>query len=96
MFSWIFFDGFQFKDFVKIPYIPFDFSPIFAQENLLGRACRPPIFPQNAHPQVTMLNTTTGWRPTNGGRPFVLVPSLYIRRSPWEEWDPVDLVQKQE
>ena len=54
MFSWIFFDGFQFEDFVKIPYIPFDFSPIFVQENLLGRACRPPIFPQNAHPHLSV------------------------------------------
>ena len=33
---------------------------------------------------------------TYGGRPFVLVPSLYHRKAPWEEWDPVDLVQKQE
>ena len=31
-----------------------------------------------------------------GGWPFVLVPGLYHRKAPWEEWDPVDLVQKQE
>ena len=68
MFSWIFFHGFQFKDFVKIPCIPFDFSPIFVQENLLGRACRPPIFPQNAHPQVIA-------RPANGSVRFGPFPT---------------------